>query len=124
MSTHTPGPWRYEADLDESAAFEGKIQNSFFIYAPDHPDWDASPGEVTMLTAKKGKFQEVLIGSITHKANARLIAAAPLLLELLKEAEALLDLRSVADMDSKNRARSVEVQSKVKRLIQHIEEAG
>ncbi len=124
MSTHTPGPWRYKADLDESAAFEGKIQNSFFIYAPDHPDWDPSPGEVTMLTVKNGKFPEILIGSITHEANARLIAAAPLLLELLKKAEALLDLRSVAGVDSENLVLSVEIQDKVKRLIQHIEEAG
>ena len=67
MNTHTPGPWRYEADLDETAAFEGKITKSFFIYASDHPDWDASPGEVTTLTVKKSKFQEILVGSGKQK---------------------------------------------------------
>ena len=94
MKSHTPGPWRYERELDESSALQsGRIENVYTIFAPDHPDWDAAHGEITRLSLP-GKFgPEVIIGSIRHEANARLIRAAQDLLELLDEAVALLDER-------------------------------
>ena len=70
--THTPGPWRVAENLFGSTA-------SYEVY--------------TNIETKSGKGGYTRICQITpldQKANARLIAAAPEMLEALEEIEALI----------------------------------
>lgn len=65
MSKHTPGPWRVDAALDE----------------------DGNPLFVQVLTAQNYEVANTAngnFGDATELANARLIAAAPEILEALR----------------------------------------
>ena len=57
MSTHTPGPWRYEEGTKTIRA----VPSNYWLATMD--SWD---------------------GAVDHAANARLIAAAPRMLEALE----------------------------------------
>jgi hypothetical protein len=72
MPTHTPGPW------EQGVGDEGEAQ----VYGSD--------GYRRIILASTENFR---IATDESKANARLIAAAPELLDALKEAVRELDLR-------------------------------
>ena len=116
MNSHTPGPWRYQADFDEIGSYQGSTQNNFSIYAPEQPDWDPAVGEITVMSLSGARKPEILIGSVTNEANARLITVAPDLLELLKEAEALLH-----HVDAKNREQSINLKNRIQIILQRID---
>jgi hypothetical protein len=66
MGEHTPGPWRH-GRLDMTTITEREVK---FVYGPGN-----SPNLVAMADCSKDEW----------RANARLIAAAPELLEALRE---------------------------------------
>ena len=72
---HTPGPWA----LDDSYDPTGSLQGWAYVIAEEEAMYDAanaSDDDAVMDAANE-----------THAANARLIAAAPTLLEALRGAE-------------------------------------
>ena len=78
MSGRTPGPWAYEQA--DSCCLKGPIDFFIRIYAEDPgPENDFNIGLVRDADEP------------TRKANARLVAAAPELLEALKEAQAWIN---------------------------------
>jgi hypothetical protein len=77
MSEHTPGPWSYSARLSASENHHG-----FRIFGPDR--WSLAD------------VQPVDSDGIEGESNARLIAAAPALLDAL---ERLCEHSSVSDGD-------------------------
>jgi hypothetical protein len=77
MSKHTPGPWRYKADGG----------NYMLIFCSNDEGWGDN------------------LRGYCGEANARLIAAAPDLLEALREALHLIDTTSPIEGDTVRRAR-------------------
>lgn len=71
MSEHTPGPWDGAGDFSIGRMIEGRYEWSAVAHVSERPDRDAPPGEGV--------------------ANARLIAAAPDLLEALVKLVAIYD---------------------------------
>lgn len=67
---HTPGPWRIEADRQHGEHFDTILIRT--------AEWDESGHERNFTVAR-------ITGCENAQANARLIAAAPDLLEALKE---------------------------------------
>lgn len=63
---HTPGPWRMSADSDET------MNPAFLITESNTTDWPS------------------IVAEVNGEANARLIAAAPDLLEALKSVQAAI----------------------------------
>lgn len=72
---HTPGPWKYSADFSEN----GDRYTDFSIYA----------GDMNVI----GACGSCGLPTICSEANARLIAAAPELLEALSSLTAVLGLK-------------------------------
>lgn len=84
MSKHTPGPWRY-----------------------DRCNGSPTTGEHMIAGGKPGYLAEVRdCGSGDVSANARLIAAAPDLLEALRDCEQNMIISTVADMARLGRVRA------------------
>lgn len=83
-SSHTPGPWNWNKERDQVAS--------------NHPDWEFSL--ICKIATGEDRKQE--------DANARLIAAAPELLEACKAARELVKLarqyfpKSVSNSDTFN----------------------
>jgi hypothetical protein len=73
MSKHTPGPWKLRRA-------EHSLEHDFILHAGPHIIAWSVPRSARGNTRKKSE----------HIANAKLIAAAPVLLEALKLAEAAL----------------------------------
>jgi hypothetical protein len=93
---HTPGPWKYEADTDSSPWTIRSVKENYWIATMD--SWD---------------------GAVDNLANARLIAAAPEMLEALK---ASLEMLRVYRPHDKYPDRSVkpgdsEIVSRLKAVI-------
>ena len=65
MSSHTPGPWKVCGDLRSVCSLQG-------------PEWNARRSRNIC------RMQDARLTKETQEANARLIAAAPDLLEALK----------------------------------------
>ena len=70
MSQHTPGPWK-----------------SFYEGSGDYLVLGADGSEVASLSRPDAHMMHTGPGSGINEANARLIAAAPEMLELLRENE-------------------------------------
>ena len=73
---HTPGPWHVME--------YGRPFDSADIYFGYHP------GGQTMVSQAIGRLTEQSFGQLPKKADARLIAAAPELLEALRDCEQVL----------------------------------
>lgn len=69
QTAHTPGPWAIETDSDTG---------ELYVYGPDQED--PSNGEVYQALIHSAENNDPI-----SKANARLIAAAPMMLEALKD---------------------------------------
>lgn len=69
---HTPGPWKTE--LNHSRSYSSEDDGVWEVNAPD-PDGPFGEQNVAILDVK---------GDVETEANARLIAAAPNLLEVVK----------------------------------------
>ena len=78
--SHTPGPWKLEHD------------------------WREQPGAIIILSADNQIVADAWAPRIERVANARLIAAAPELLEALKSAVARLDWHEGPDDNADLRA--------------------
>ena len=75
MSQHTPGPW-----IAQQTAYEGHASGAWYILAPKGPD-ARSP---SVAHVKQSTIQPM-------EANARLIAAAPAMLEALEDLVSLAE---------------------------------
>ena len=85
MSAHTPGPWIYVRRDEWSHSV-----------ATQHGELpDGSPNYWTVASINKNREPE-------HEANARLIAAAPLMYEFVASAAAGGDNKALAIMESIN----------------------
>lgn len=73
MSGHTPGPWEWDDNWDDLADYSRKAKVEFFH---EHAPWVVSTGGGVVLTG------EIIC---KNPLDAKLIAAAPDLLEALKE---------------------------------------
>jgi len=83
MSAHTPGPWTFELDVVD----EGDI-NVF----RDGPPEEGIPGRpICSVDVREVPEQTEMPSREEALANARLIAAAPELLRLLKKASGAVD---------------------------------
>lgn len=84
-AAHTPGPW----------AYTGNDDNDFVVWGPGEDQFLANVGNVRL-----GPVGAMVAFDLTSQANARLIAAAPDLLEALKEmvASGKIEGPKVADM--------------------------
>ena len=101
MSGHTPGPWeiRYAAN-----------GCPYTITTTASGNFDKMPGRVGSQILRWGSF--MLPSSAEARANARLIAAAPELLEALEQiaAPAMVPLDQLPDADQPNGWRDVAVE--------------
>jgi len=95
MTTHTPGPWFVVPDPQ----WEGKHPNhasrcicNVPQFAEVHPPTEGENGEWHVFHDQHGKTVCLMTDTLEITANARLIAAAPELLEALKWA-----LEQIAD---------------------------
>lgn len=88
MSAHTPGPWKLETQRAPNGG------TYYRIY--DHEDANAVISQV------------IGDGRIEYHANARLIAAAPELLEALKVAQAIINKDiDITEMDCEQIAQAI-----------------
>ena len=86
MSKHTPGPWTW-----------GESYNGLYGSGKDN--------EVLRFAPYEGMYLDW--GSKSRDANARLIAAAPELLEALKKISAIEDLERCGDWEEIEQAREI-----------------
>ena len=85
MGKHTPGPW------------EIRRNKAGYPYSIHAPNGDSGPGGIQDIT----RWASIGFPSSSEgEANARLIAAAPMLLEALEEA--VDDLKTIAEIGPKS----------------------
>ncbi|WP_300573496.1 hypothetical protein [Phenylobacterium sp.] len=111
-ATHTPGPWGVEDPMGHCLTIVGNpsapVCDWKWVATCDWPDEDNQ-----------------LLTSAEVKANARLIASAPALLEALKVAKtAMFNLLLVAEVPDRFAASFNEVQRQVDAAISKAEEAA
>src|SRR4051794_2301228 len=92
MAEHTPGPWRFDPDLNEIQAGNGEVTIARLEY-----DAPSSPGMVG---------REV-------QANGRLMASAPVLLEVCQEALEFLRRHGTVCQSDENRTITMRLQSAI-----------
>jgi hypothetical protein len=80
---HTPGPWKVVQENDYSPA---RNEDFLFAYTAARPD----PTQLH-IKDEAGTHELIAICHIRETANARLIAAAPALLDALRQIAALLN---------------------------------